>query len=40
MSARDFPALGFDPAPVDLDGITDLAGKYRAVSDDLAEADD
>ncbi|MEV7093742.1 putative T7SS-secreted protein [Amycolatopsis sp. NPDC051045] len=40
MSARDFPALGFDPAPGDLDGITDLAGKYRAVSDDLTEADD
>ncbi|SEF28968.1 hypothetical protein SAMN05421837_104438 [Amycolatopsis pretoriensis] len=40
MSARDFPALGFDPAPGDLDGITDLAGKYRAVSTDLTEADD
>ncbi|MEV4050733.1 putative T7SS-secreted protein [Amycolatopsis sp. NPDC049688] len=40
MSARDFPALGFDPAPGDLDGITDLAGKYREVGDDLAEADD
>ncbi|SED80601.1 hypothetical protein SAMN04489727_9496 [Amycolatopsis tolypomycina] len=40
MSARDFPALGFDPAPGDLDGITDLAGKYRAVSKDLTEADD
>jgi hypothetical protein len=40
MSARDFPALGFDPAPGDLDGVTDLAGKYRAVSDDLTEADD
>ncbi|MEV6830908.1 putative T7SS-secreted protein [Amycolatopsis sp. NPDC051102] len=40
MSARDFPALGFDPAPGDLDGITDLAGKYRAVGGDLAEADD
>jgi hypothetical protein len=39
MSARDFPALGFDPAPGDLDGVTDLAGKYRAVSDDLTEAD-
>ncbi|WP_372671683.1 WXG100 family type VII secretion target [Amycolatopsis kentuckyensis] len=40
MSTRDFPALGFDPAPGDLDGITDLAGKYRAVSEDLTEADD
>lgn len=40
MSTRDFPALGFDPAPGDLDGITDLAGKYRAVSTDLTEADD
>ncbi|WP_103347957.1 putative T7SS-secreted protein [Amycolatopsis sp. CA-128772] len=40
MSARDFPALGFDPAPGDLDGITDLAGKYRAVGDDLAQAED
>ncbi|MGW4061007.1 putative T7SS-secreted protein [Amycolatopsis sp. NPDC004747] len=40
MSARDFPALGFDPAPGDLDGITDLAGKYRAVAGDLTEADD
>ncbi|MFJ7211536.1 putative T7SS-secreted protein [Amycolatopsis sp. NPDC098790] len=40
MSVRDFPALGFDPAPGDLDGITDLAGKYRAVSTDLTEADD
>ncbi|MEV6873991.1 putative T7SS-secreted protein [Amycolatopsis sp. NPDC051128] len=40
MSARDFPALGFDPAPGDLDGITDLAGKYRVVSTDLTEADD
>ncbi|WP_410666741.1 putative T7SS-secreted protein [Amycolatopsis sp. cmx-4-68] len=40
MSARDFPALGFDPAPGDLDGVTDLAGKYRAVSKDLTEADD
>ncbi|KDN23914.1 putative T7SS-secreted protein [Amycolatopsis rifamycinica] len=40
MSARDFPALGFDPAPGDLDGLTDLAGKYRAVSTDLTEADD
>ncbi|WP_410637328.1 putative T7SS-secreted protein [Amycolatopsis sp. lyj-346] len=40
MSARDFPALGFDPAPGDLDGVTDLAGKYRAVGDDLTEADD
>lgn len=40
MSTRDFPALGFDPAPGDLDGITDLAGKYRAVSKDLTEADD
>lgn len=40
MSARDFPALGFDPAPGELDGITDLAGKYRAVSSDLTEADD
>ncbi|WP_410563537.1 putative T7SS-secreted protein [Amycolatopsis sp. cmx-4-61] len=40
MTARDFPALGFDPAPGDLDGITDLAGKYRAVGDDLTEADD
>ncbi|MGW4520779.1 putative T7SS-secreted protein [Amycolatopsis sp. NPDC004378] len=40
MSARDFPALGFDPAPGELDGITDLAGKYRAVSKDLTEADD
>ncbi|EOD70272.1 putative T7SS-secreted protein [Amycolatopsis vancoresmycina] len=40
MSARDFPALGFDPAPGDLDGITDLAGKYREVSADLTEADD
>ncbi|WP_103338108.1 putative T7SS-secreted protein [Amycolatopsis sp. CA-126428] len=39
MSARDFPALGFDPAPGDLDGITDLAGKYRAVGGDLTEAD-
>ncbi|MFJ1766321.1 putative T7SS-secreted protein [Amycolatopsis sp. NPDC088138] len=38
MSARDFPALGFDPAPGELDGITDLAGKYRVVSRDLAEA--
>jgi ABC-type transporter Mla subunit MlaD len=40
MSKRDFPALGFDPAPGDLDGVTDLAGKYRAVSKDLTEADD
>lgn len=40
MSARDFPALGFDPAPGDLDGVADLAGKYRAVGGDLAEADD
>ncbi len=40
MSTRDFPALGFDPAPGDLDGIADLAGKYRAVSTDLTEADD
>ncbi len=40
MSTRDFPALGFDPAPGDLDGITDLAGKYRAVSNGLTEADD
>ncbi|NBH06242.1 putative T7SS-secreted protein [Amycolatopsis sp. SID8362] len=40
MSPRDFPALGFDPAPGDLDGVTDLAGKYRAVSKDLTEADD
>src|SRR5437764_13071386 len=40
MSAREFPALGFDPAPGELDGITDLAGKYRAVSKDLTEADD
>jgi phage shock protein A len=40
MSTRDFPALGFDPAPGDLDGVTDLAGKYRAVSTDLTEADD
>jgi phage shock protein A len=40
MSERDFPALGFDPAPGDLDGVTDLAGKYRAVSTDLTEADD
>jgi type VII secretion system ESX-1 substrate len=40
MSARDFPALGFDPAPGDLDGVTDLAGKYRVVSRDLTEADD
>jgi hypothetical protein len=38
MSARDFPALGFDPAPGALDGVTDLAGKYRVVSRDLAEA--
>jgi hypothetical protein len=38
MSARDFPALGFDPAPGELDGVTDLAGKYRVVSRDLAEA--
>jgi uncharacterized phage infection (PIP) family protein YhgE len=40
MSTRDFPALGFDPAPGDLDGVTDLASKYRAVSKDLTEADD
>ncbi|OXM70369.1 putative T7SS-secreted protein [Amycolatopsis vastitatis] len=40
MSAREFPALGFDPAPGELDGITDLAGKYRAVSTDLTQADD
>jgi hypothetical protein len=40
MSARDFPALGFDPAPGDLDGVNDLARKYRAVSKDLTEADD
>jgi phage shock protein A len=40
VSAREFPALGFDPAPGELDGITDLAGKYRAVSTDLTEADD
>ncbi|WP_410595862.1 hypothetical protein [Amycolatopsis sp. lyj-23] len=40
MSARDFPALGFDPAPGDLDGVTDLGGKYRAVGGDLAAADD
>lgn len=40
MSVRDFPALGFDPAPGDLDGVADLAGKYRAVSTDLREADD
>jgi hypothetical protein len=40
MSAREFPALGFDPVPGELDGITDLAGKYRAVSTDLTEADD
>jgi hypothetical protein len=40
MSTRDFPALGFDPAPGDLDGVTDLAVKYRAVSTDLTEADD
>ncbi|WP_290055333.1 WXG100 family type VII secretion target [Amycolatopsis solani] len=40
MSTRDFPALGFDPAPGDLDGVTDLASKYRAVSEDLTEADD
>lgn len=40
MSTREFPALGFDPAPGDLDGVTDLAGKYRAVSTDLTEADD
>jgi hypothetical protein len=38
MSARDFPALGFDPAPGDLEGVTDLAGKYRAVSRELGEA--
>jgi hypothetical protein len=38
MSARDFPALGFDPAPGDLEGVTDLAGKYRVVSRDLGEA--
>jgi hypothetical protein len=38
MSTRDFPALGFDPAPGDLDGVTDLAGKYGVVSRDLAEA--
>lgn len=38
MSARDFPALGFDPAPGALDGVTDLTGKYRVVSRDLAEA--
>ncbi len=38
MSARDFPALGFDPAPGDLDGVAELAGKYRVVSRDLAEA--
>jgi uncharacterized protein YukE len=38
MTARDFPALGFDPAPGELDGVTDLAGKYRVVSRDLAEA--
>jgi hypothetical protein len=38
MSVRDFPALGFDPAPGDLAGVTDLAGKYRVVSRDLAEA--
>ena len=36
----DFPALGFDPAPGDLDGVTDLAGKYRVVSRDLGEAND
>ncbi|MDX3191971.1 hypothetical protein PV458_26465 [Streptomyces sp. MN03-5084-2B] len=40
MSVRDFPALGFDPAPGDLDGSTDLAGKYRAVGGTLTEADD
>ncbi|MGW5716168.1 putative T7SS-secreted protein [Amycolatopsis sp. NPDC003865] len=40
MSTRDFPALGFDPAPGDLDGITDLAGKYREVSTDLTSSDD
>ena len=40
MSTRDFPALGFDPAPGDLDGVIDLAGKYRVVSRDLAEAND
>ncbi|MEV7042558.1 putative T7SS-secreted protein [Amycolatopsis sp. NPDC051061] len=40
MSRQEFPALGFDPAPGDLDGVTDLAGKYRAVSKDLTEADD
>jgi phage shock protein A len=40
VSAREFPALGFDPAPGELDGITDLAAKYRAVSTDLTEADD
>ena len=34
----DFPALGFDPAPGDVDGVTDLAGKYRVVSRDLGEA--
>ena len=36
----DFPALGFDPAPGDLDGVADLAGKYRVVSRDLGEAND
>lgn len=40
MSTQEFPALGFDPAPGDLDGVTDLAGKYRAVSKDLTESDD
>jgi hypothetical protein len=40
VSAREFPALGFDPAPGDLDGVTGLAGKYRVVSGDLAEAND
>ncbi|MFJ4102104.1 putative T7SS-secreted protein [Amycolatopsis japonica] len=39
MTGDQYPALGFDPAPGDVEGVGDLAGKYRAVSRDLAEAD-
>ncbi|ANN14926.1 hypothetical protein SD37_04150 [Amycolatopsis orientalis] len=38
MTGNQYPALGFDPAPGDVGGVGDLAGKYRAVSRDLGEA--
>jgi len=39
VTGNQYPALGFDPAPGDVGGVGDLAGKYRTVSRDLAEAD-